>query len=100
VIMIGEIREAQSAQIAMQAALTGHTVLGSIHTEDALSVWLRLVNLGIAPALVSAGLQGVMAQRLIRRLCPHCARAEAPLPWERSFFGENCPQLLKHPQGC
>jgi len=74
VIMVGEIRDRETAEIAIQAALTGHLVLATLHTNDALSAVNRLVDMGIEPYLVAASLRAVMAQRLVRRLCPSCAR--------------------------
>jgi general secretion pathway protein E len=73
VILIGEIRDAETANIAIQSALTGHLVLSSIHANDAVGVVLRLIDLGVEPFLVSSALIGVIAQRMVRRLCPHCA---------------------------
>ncbi|HLO94789.1 MAG TPA: GspE/PulE family protein, partial [Burkholderiaceae bacterium] len=73
VIMVGEIRDRETAEIAIQAALTGHLVLATLHTNDALSSVNRLVDMGVEPYLVAASLRAVMAQRLIRRLCTHCA---------------------------
>ena len=75
VIMIGEIRDQETAEIAIQSALTGHLVLSTVHTNDALSVFTRLVDMGIEPFLVAAPLKLVQAQRLIRKVCPHCAEA-------------------------
>lgn len=74
VIMVGEIRDRETAEIAIQAALTGHLVLATVHTNDALSAVNRLVDMGIEPYLVAAALRAVMAQRLIRRLCSNCAK--------------------------
>jgi len=74
VIMVGEIRDRETAEIAIQAALTGHLVLATLHTNDALSAVNRLVDMGIEPYLVAAALRAVMAQRLVRRLCPSCAQ--------------------------
>jgi general secretion pathway protein E len=74
VILIGEIRDAETANIAIQSALTGHLVLSSIHANDAVGVVLRLIDLGVEPFLVSSALIGVIAQRMVRRLCSHCAR--------------------------
>lgn len=73
VIMVGEIRDRETAEIAIQAALTGHLVLATLHTNDALSAVTRLVDMGIEPFLVAASLRAVMAQRLVRRLCEECA---------------------------
>ena len=72
VIMVGEIRDEETARIAAQAALTGHLVLSTLHTNDACGAPVRLVNLGVEPFLVSAVLRGVLAQRLVRRVCPQC----------------------------
>ena len=72
VIMIGEIRDFETAQIAIQASLTGHLVLATLHTNDAASAVTRLIDMGIEPFLLSSSLLGVLAQRLLRRLCTHC----------------------------
>ncbi|HBO79633.1 MAG TPA: type II secretion system protein GspE, partial [Cupriavidus sp.] len=76
VVMIGEIRDLETAQIAVQASLTGHLVLATLHTNDSASAVTRLVDMGIEPFLLSSSLIGVLAQRLVRRLCPHCKREE------------------------
>ncbi|GGD57613.1 GspE/PulE family protein [Lacimicrobium alkaliphilum] len=79
VIMVGEIRDKETADIAVQSSLTGHLVLSSLHTNDACSVFPRLSDIGVEPYLVAATIQGVQAQRLVRKLCPHCSEpAEAP----------------------
>ena len=78
VIMLGEIRDHETAHIAVQAALTGHLVLSTLHTNDAPSSITRLVNIGLEPFLVGAAVNGVLAQRLIRRLCTHCKALEKP----------------------
>jgi general secretion pathway protein E len=72
VILIGEIRDAETANIAIQSALTGHLVLSSIHANDTVGVVLRLVDLGVEPFLVSSALIGVISQRMTRRVCPDC----------------------------
>ena len=74
VILVGEIRDAETASIAIQSALTGHLVLSSIHANDAVGVVLRLLDLGVEPFLVSSALIGVVAQRMVRKICPDCAR--------------------------
>jgi general secretion pathway protein E len=74
VIMIGEIRDFETAQIAIQASLTGHLVLATVHTNDSVSSVTRLVDMGVEPFLLSSSLLGVLAQRLVRRLCPRCKR--------------------------
>ena len=72
VIMIGEIRDFETAQIAIQASLTGHLVLATLHTNDASSAVTRLIDMGVEPFLLSSSLLGVLAQRLVRKLCRHC----------------------------
>ncbi|HOV97027.1 MAG TPA: ATPase, T2SS/T4P/T4SS family [Thermomonas sp.] len=81
VIMIGEIRDLETAEIAVQAALTGHLVLSTLHTNDAISAFTRLVDMGVEPFLVATPVRAVQAQRLVRRLCPQCARPH-PVPAE------------------
>ncbi len=76
VIMIGEIRDLETAQIAVQASLTGHLVLATLHTNDSAAAVTRLLDMGIEPFLLSSSLLGVMAQRLVRKLCTHCKREE------------------------
>ena len=70
--MIGEIRDQETAQIAIQASLTGHLVLATLHTNDAASAVTRLMDMGVEPFLLSSSLLGVLAQRLVRKLCTHC----------------------------
>jgi len=77
VIMIGEIRDLDTAEMAVQAALTGHLVLSTLHTNDAPSAVTRLMEVGVAPYLINATLLGVVAQRLVRTLCPHCKKQQA-----------------------
>jgi general secretion pathway protein E len=81
VIMIGEIRDLETAQIAVQASLTGHLVLATLHTNDAASAVTRLLDMGIEPFLLSSSLLGVMAQRLVRKLCAYCKKQEADGHW-------------------
>jgi general secretion pathway protein E len=78
VIMIGEIRDFETAEIAIQSALTGHLVLSTLHTNDAISAFTRLIDMGVEPFLVAAPMLGVQAQRLVRTLCQHCARSVQP----------------------
>lgn len=78
--MIGEIRDRETAQIAVQAALTGHLVLATMHTNDAPSAVARLVDMGIEPFLLSSALRAVLAQRLIRKLCTTCRAKDAQAP--------------------
>ena len=77
VIMIGEIRDYETAQIAIQASLTGHLVLATVHTNDAPSTVTRMIDMGVEPFLLSSSLLGVLAQRLVRKLCPHCKKPDA-----------------------
>jgi general secretion pathway protein E len=72
--MVGEIRDSETAEIAIQASLTGHLVFSTLHTNDAAGAITRLIDLGIEPFLVSSSLLCAMAQRLVRRLCPHCKK--------------------------
>ncbi len=78
VIMVGEIRDTETATTAVQAALTGHLVFSTLHTNDSISAVTRLVNVGIEPYLVAAVVRGVLAQRLVRRICPHCRESFEP----------------------
>jgi general secretion pathway protein E len=87
--MIGEIRDLETAQIAVQASLTGHLVLATLHTNDAASAVTRLTDMGVEPYLLASSLLGVLAQRLVRRLCPVCKEA-------RVEEG----RTLWHPVGC
>lgn len=79
VIMVGEIRDLETAQIAIQSALTGHLVLSTLHTNDSLSAFTRLIDMGVEPFLVAAPIKAVQAQRLVRKVCKHCAKpAQVP----------------------
>ncbi len=80
IIVIGEIRDTYSAEVAVQAALTGHKVLSTFHTEDSIGGLIRLLNMDIAPFMVSSTVVSVLAQRLLRRICPHCAVDAKPTP--------------------
>jgi general secretion pathway protein E len=84
--MIGEIRDLETAQIAVQASLTGHLVLATLHTNDAAGAVVRLVDMGIEPFLVASSLLGVLAERLVRRLCPVCRRPHEPDRAERDLL--------------
>ena len=74
VVMVGEIRDTETAHIAVQASLTGHLVLATLHTNDSAAAVTRLLDMGIEPFLLSSSLLGVVAQRLVRKLCPHCKK--------------------------
>jgi general secretion pathway protein E len=88
VIMIGEIRDFETAQIAIQASLTGHLVLATLHTNDAPSAVTRLIDMGVEPFLLSSSLLGVLAQRLVRKLCGHCKRQDGEGRWH----AVGCPE--------
>jgi type II secretory ATPase GspE/PulE/Tfp pilus assembly ATPase PilB-like protein len=102
VIMLGEIRDHETAHTAVQAALTGHLVLSTLHTNDAPSSVTRLVNIGLEPFLVGAALNGVLAQRLLRRLCKNCKKQEAPSEEMAEFLELNGlpSDLMWVPEGC
>jgi len=86
VILIGEIRDAETAQIGTQASLTGHLVLSSVHANDTVSTIIRMVDLGLEPFLIASALIGVVAQRMVRRVCPYCSRATEVSPEEREAY--------------
>ncbi|MBN1962411.1 MAG: type II/IV secretion system protein [Deltaproteobacteria bacterium] len=93
IIMVGEIRDSETAQMAIQAALTGHLVLSTLHTNDSVGAITRLLDLGVPPFLLSSSLVGVMAQRLLRRVCKDC-RSKAPLTADQAAaLGLNIQQL-------
>ncbi len=107
IIMVGEIRDLETAEMAIQAALTGHLVLSTLHTNDAPSAVTRMLDLGVPPYLLSATLLGIMAQRLVRILCPHCKQASPATPeeeilWENLVapWKANRPSQFHHPVGC
>jgi len=104
IIMIGEIRDQETADIAIQAALTGHLVLSTLHTNDAPSAVTRLLDIGVPPYLVQSSVLGIMAQRLVRTLCPHCKQAtdisdrvwqDLVSPWKAKK-----PRQVYRPVGC
>jgi type II secretory ATPase GspE/PulE/Tfp pilus assembly ATPase PilB-like protein len=100
VIMVGEIRDLETAQIAVQAALTGHLVFSTLHTNDAPSAVTRLIDMGIAPFLVASTIQGVLAQRLVRRICPDCRITDNAAPEEQAFLGQPEVVQLIRSNGC
>jgi type IV pilus assembly protein PilB len=105
-IMIGEIRDLETAQIAVQASLTGHVVLSTLHTNDASGAVTRLIDMGLEPFLISASLEAILAQRLVRRICKHCRTAYEPgqelidmldvdpleIADKDFFYGDGCPE--------
>ncbi len=102
VVMVGEIRDIDTAKIAVQASLTGHLVLSTLHTNTAVGAITRLRDMGIEPFLLSSSLIAVMAQRLVRMLCPHCKTSYSPSPAELQALGLNPTETvsLYEPQGC
>jgi general secretion pathway protein E len=87
VVMVGEIRDTETAQIAVQASLTGHLVMSTLHTNSAVGAITRLQDMGVEPFLLSSSLTGVIAQRLMRVLCPDCKEPHMPDEFEREFLG-------------
>ena len=107
VVMVGEIRDGETAEIAIQASLTGHLVFSTLHTNDAAGAVSRLIDMGVEPFLVASSCIGMMAQRLIRTLCPHCRQAAVPsetelaqLGWTRDRFLAETPGHVYSPVGC
>ncbi len=104
IIMVGEIRDLETAQMAVQAALTGHLVLSTVHTNDAPATVARLLDLGIPSYLINASLLGVMAQRLVRTLCPHCKEEGTinPAHWQELVapWKVSAPTKVYRPVGC
>jgi general secretion pathway protein E len=104
IIMVGEMRDLETAQIAVQAALTGHLVLSTLHTNSAAGTITRLLDMGVEDYLVTSTLNGVLAQRLVRKLCEHCREAYKPLPELARHLGlpladGDLPTLYR-PRGC
>ena len=97
IIMVGEIRDTETAEIAIQASLTGHLVLSTLHTNDAATAVTRLVDMGIEPFMIASSLSAVLAQRLVRVICPHCRESYKP---EEQFEGIELPELLYRGKGC
>ena len=100
IIMVGEIRDSETARLAVRAALTGHLVLSTLHTNDAPSSVSRLIDMGVPPFLLAASLRAVAAQRLVRRLCPACRkRAAAPASFAQISGARECEEIFA-PAGC
>lgn len=104
IIMVGEIRDAETAQIAIQSALTGHLVLSTLHTNSAVGAVTRLLDMGIEPFLLASAVRGVVAQRLVRKICPHCCKQYEAEDWEKNFLHVPAPAesklLLQRGEGC
>lgn len=102
IIMVGEIRDAETAQIAIQSALTGHLVLSTLHTNSAAGAVTRLLDMGIEPFLLASAVRGVTAQRLVRKICPHCCKQYEAEDWEKNFLHVPAERelLLQRGEGC
>ncbi|MCL6615391.1 MAG: Flp pilus assembly complex ATPase component TadA, partial [Firmicutes bacterium] len=102
VILVGEIRDRETAEVAVHAALTGHLVFATLHTNDAAGAFTRLLEMGIEEYLVASTVRGVLAQRLVRRLCPHCrsARRITEEERERLEWGLGPTHLVYEGRGC
>jgi general secretion pathway protein E len=104
VMMVGEIRDLETAEVAVQSALTGHTILSTLHTNDAASTITRLLDMGVEPFLITSTLNAVLAQRLVRRLCPHCREeyepSEAALHALSPELSSRAIARLYRPRGC
>jgi type IV pilus assembly protein PilB len=101
IIMVGEIRDQETAQIAVRAALTGHLVLSTLHTNDAVSTVTRLINIGVEPFLVATAVNVAAAQRLVRKICTSCKEAYRPNAEEAALFAPDpAPEMLYRGRGC
>jgi general secretion pathway protein E len=100
VVMIGEIRDKETAEIAVQASLTGHLVLSTLHTNSAVGAITRLVDMGIEPFLLSSSVVGVLSQRLVRRLCDHCKQPMMADDSTQVLLGVSQPVTHYHAVGC
>lgn len=100
IIMIGEIRDETTAEIAVRAAITGHLVLSTLHTNDSFSAVTRLCDMGVAKYLIADALNGVIAQRLLRTICPHCKEEYKPNSYERQILELNSDDVLYRGKGC
>ncbi|MBP3310378.1 MAG: Flp pilus assembly complex ATPase component TadA [Ruminococcus sp.] len=100
IVMIGEMRDTETADIGIRAAITGHLVLSTLHTNDAASTVVRLVDMGVAPYMVATSLIGVIAQRLIKVLCPACKKPRVSTPEENELMGINQSIQIYEPCGC
>lgn len=103
IILIGEIRDSETAQIAVRASITGHLVLSTIHTNDSLSTIERLLDMDVERYLLSSALTGIISQKLVRTLCPHCRKKRPVTPYEEHFFMKVMHKYVSHvyePVGC
>ncbi len=97
IILVGEIRDKETAEIAIQASLTGHLVFSTLHTNDAPGAITRLIDMGIEPFLISSTLEAVLAQRLVRTICPHCKTPYQPQDEQLSLLGLTREQVGDRP---
>jgi len=105
VILVGEMRDPETAEIGLRAAMTGHLVLSTLHTRDAISTPFRLLDMGVPAFMVATSLQAVVAQRLVRSICEHCSEPQALSPqqsaWLASVAGERAKAIVpRHGRGC
>ena len=101
IIAVGEIRDGETAEIAMRAAMTGHLVLSTVHTNNAASSVDRLLDIGVEPYLIAGAVKGIISQRLVRKVCPHCRQPYVPSPEEQSALGlEPGDYLFYRGRGC
>jgi type IV pilus assembly protein PilB len=100
IIMIGEIRDAETAEIAVRASITGHLVISTLHTNDSFSSIARLMDMGIEPYLLADSIRGVLAQRLIKRICPHCKAMRAATDDDRRLLNDNSLTEVAYGKGC
>jgi type IV pilus assembly protein PilB len=99
IIMVGETRDSETASISVRAAITGHLVLSTLHTNDAASSVVRLVDMGVEPYMIASSLVGVIAQRLVRKVCPFCSETGPMTDEEIAIAGKTFP-MVKHAKGC
>lgn len=100
IILIGEVRDAETAQMALRAAMTGHQVYTTLHCNDAIGAIPRLLDLGLGPRLIAENLSGLVAQRLVRTLCPHCKTKRRTNEEERALLGGDDSTIIAEPKGC
>lgn len=100
VVLVGEIRDLETADISIQASLTGHLVLSTLHTNTAIGAVTRLVDMGVEPFLIASSMVGILAQRLVRQLCPDCKEGYHPDDSEQRLLGLSADQTIYRSQGC
>ncbi len=102
IVMVGEIRDVETAEIAIRASLTGHLVLSTIHTNNAVKTITRLMDMNIEPFMLASSLSGILSQRLVRKLCPECSYLDEPMPSEIVIFKQNGMEIehVKRAKGC